>query len=155
MKCRISWLLAVPLLLVLLAGSPGAERPAAPGAAGTRYPWSTLHLSGGDYLAGELCDCDQADHLLWQGSAFVAPLDFPLAAVSAVSFPRRSPVRSEPQPRPDGPYCLELDGGDVLFGALAGLSSQAGPVRLARPWPPARPALRRPAHLCTIAGQPI
>src|SRR5271166_361950 len=110
-------LLAVPVLLMLLTGSPGAEMPA--GAAGAMYPWSTLHLSNGDYLAGELRGCDQAGILRWQGSAFVAPLDFPLSAVRGVSFPARGP-----RPHPDGPYCLELEGGDALFGTLVGLSSE-------------------------------
>ncbi|MGO9112895.1 MAG: TlpA family protein disulfide reductase [Thermoguttaceae bacterium] len=116
---HVSWLLAVPLLLVLRAGSPGAEMLAGSGAAGTMYPWSTLHLSNGDYFAGELLGCGEEGVLRWQGSAFAAPLDFPLGAVSAVSFPERGP-----RPRPDGPYCLELEGGDVLFGTLVGLSSQ-------------------------------
>jgi len=116
---HVSWLLAVPLLLMPGAGSLGAEVPAGPSAAGTMYPWSTLHLSNGDYVAGELRGCDKGGNLQWQSTAFVEPLDFPLSAVSAVSFPARGP-----RPHPDGPYCLELDGGDVLFGNLVGLTSQ-------------------------------
>jgi peroxiredoxin len=46
-------------------------------------------------------------------------LDFPLGTVSAVRFPTRAE-----RPRPPGPYCFELEGGDVLFGALVGLSAQ-------------------------------
>src|SRR5271166_648385 len=116
-------LLAVPVLLMLLTGSPGAEMPA--GTAGAMYPWSTLHLSNGDYLAGELRGCDQAGNLRWQGSAFIAPLDFPLSAVSGITFPARGGHRVPMVgPHPDGPYCLELEGGDVLFGTLVGLSSQ-------------------------------
>ncbi len=80
---------------------------------------ATLHLADGDYLAGELRGCGEAKTLRWQGSAFAAPLDFPLGSVSTVSFPVRGP-----RPRPDSPYCLELDGGDVLFGTLIGLSDK-------------------------------
>src|SRR5271166_4926587 len=120
---HVSWLLAVALLLMFPAGSPGAEMLASPAGtvSGTMYPWSwsTLHLSNGDYLAGELRGCDQAGILRWQGSAFVAPLYFPLSAVRGVSFPARGP-----RPHPDGPYCLELEGGDALFGTLVGLSSE-------------------------------
>ena len=93
----LSWLLAVPLLLIFPAGSPGAEVLGARSRnSGSELPApssplpasrSTLHLAGGDYLAGELRDCDQQGTLRWQGSAFVAPLDFPLSAVSGVSFP--------------------------------------------------------------------
>src|SRR5208337_194254 len=62
-------------------------------------------------------------------SAFVAPLDFPLSAVSGVTFPAGHHVGYHVPmvavgPHTDGPYCLELEGGDALFGTLVGLSSQ-------------------------------
>jgi thiol-disulfide isomerase/thioredoxin len=79
---------------------------------------ATLHLANGDHLAGELRPCGEAGILRWQGSSFAAPLDFYLGAVSTVSFPAHGP-----RPHPDAPYSLELEGGDVLFGALAGLSN--------------------------------
>jgi peroxiredoxin len=79
---------------------------------------ATLHLANGDFLAGELRPCGDAGILRWQGTAFAAPLDFSLGAVSTVTFPTRGP-----RPHPDSPYCLELDGGDVLFGNLMGLSN--------------------------------
>ncbi len=113
MKIVLSCLSAITLLLMGRAASPGAQTSARPGEA------ATLHLSGSDYVAGELHDCDQAGILRWQGTAFVAPLDFPLSTVSAVRFPALAG-----RPRPDGPYCFEIEGGDMLFGALVGLSAQ-------------------------------
>jgi len=90
---------------------------------------STLHLANGDFLNGELRDsagtpdAGPAGYLRWQGSAFAGPLDFPLSAVSGVSFPagQHAPAAG---PQADGPYCLELEGGDTLFGTLVGLSGQ-------------------------------
>ena len=105
--------LAVTLLLLGHAVCAGEETPS-PSAA-----HATLQLAGGYYLAGELLDCQQADIVRWQGSDFVQPFDFAFSAVSAVQFP--SP---ENRPTPKGQYCLELDGGDLLFGSLAGVSAQ-------------------------------
>jgi peroxiredoxin len=125
MKSRHSPLLTAALLLTLRSGAVAAEAHAGPslvassGTAGASDPSSTLHLANGDYLAGELLGCDAKGDLRWQGSAFAAPLDFPLNAVSGVSFPAGGP-----RPRPKGPYCLELEGGDALFGTLVGLSKE-------------------------------
>ncbi len=138
----LRWLFAVALSCCFAAGSPVAgqvfsfyEEPpgsadaipsatssATSGSKGTGTG-STLHLASGDYLAGELCGCDQAGTLRWQGAAFAAPLDFPLSAVSGISFPAGRPAPAA-GPHPDSPYCLELGGGDALFGTLVGLSSQ-------------------------------
>ncbi len=149
MISRISPFVAVALLLMLPRGVPGREPGAGSGEQGGKQtpallsapgfqpsapspmrpaPSShlsapgtpaTLHFSNGDYLAGELLSGDETGNLRWQGSAFAAPLTFPLNAVSAVSFAARGP-----RPHPQGPYCLELEGGDVLFGTLVGLSNQ-------------------------------
>ncbi len=113
MKFFCSWLLAVTLVLMGRAAAPGAETSASPAAV------ATLHLSAGDFVAGELRDCDQAGILRWQGSAFVTPLDFSLSTVSTVCFPTLAQ-----RPRPNGQYCFELVGGDVLFGTLVGLSTE-------------------------------
>lgn len=113
MKAFLPWLLAIALLLTGRAASRGAETPAGPGS------FAALHLFGGDHVAGVLCDCEQAGILRWQASAFVTPLDFSVRNVSAVCFPTLAQ-----RPKPSGQYCFELEGGDMLFGALAGLSAQ-------------------------------
>ena len=143
MKVAFFWALAVTLLGMGCAALPAAEAPASPAAA------ATLHLSNGDYVAGELRDCDRAGILRWQSTLFVTPFDFSLRTVNAVRFP--APAQ---RPRPNGPYCFELAGGDVLFGDLAGLSLQEaeldvpglGPLRVQRS------ALRRMVHWQGEAG---
>ena len=133
MKALLVWFSAA----ALLAG--GASAAAAKPAAGPPAA-AMLRLSGGDYLAGSLCDCGQAGTLRWQSPAFAAPLDFPLGAVGTVAFPPRTP-----RPWPNGQYCFDLEGGDVLFGSLEGLS--ADEARLDVPGfgllHVRRPALRR------------
>src|SRR5262249_911463 len=53
----------------------------------------------------------------WQSPSFARPFEFPLAAVKAV----RWQVSGLP-PRPRGEYCFELDGEDLLYGDLVGLT---------------------------------
>lgn len=113
MKSPVSFLVSVTLLVALGDGPLTAEARAEDAMS------ATLHLSNGDYLAGELRASAQPGLLRWQGSAFAAPLDFPLGAVSAVSFAAHGP-----RPRPAAAYGLELHGGDVLRGDLVGLSSE-------------------------------
>jgi thiol-disulfide isomerase/thioredoxin len=112
---RISflWLFIASVLSLIHRDSHGAEPRADLATA------STLRLANGDHVAGELMDCDQANILRWQGSAFVAPFDFTRKGVSVVHFP--TPAE---RPKPTGEYCFELLGGDLVFGSLVGLSSE-------------------------------
>ncbi len=86
----------------------------------------TLQIAGGDYLPGRLCDSGQPGLLAWQGTAFVSPFHFNLAAVSAVRFPA-----PDQRPRPQGDYCFELLGGDVLFGSLTALTPEEARIEVA------------------------
>ena len=141
MKSPVFFLGAVALLSLSGAGPLAAEVPADSAAA------ATLHLSNGDYLAGELRDCGEAGVLRWQAPAFAAPLGFPLGAVSAVFFPARGA-----RPRPDGGYCLELEGGDILFGSLVGLSKEDCRFDAVDLGLGPRQALRRPPHFARSPG---
>ena len=114
------WLLT--LALVLIHVTHASAEPATSSAA-----LATLQLTNGDCVAGQLGDCDKAGIVRWQGSAFVTPLDFAVSAVSAVRFPA-PPER----PRPSGEYRFELQGGDMLFGSLLGLSAQDCELEVAR-----------------------
>jgi thiol-disulfide isomerase/thioredoxin len=93
------------------AGEP--ERSAAP-----QRPASSavIHLTNGGFVTGELADCNERGRIRWQPDCAVAPFDFALGAVNAVHFP--VPIEL---PRPEGEYCFELAGGDVLFGSLVRL----------------------------------
>ncbi len=109
-------------LLLSLACLPlhAAETPPPPETLGT------LQIAGGDYLPGRLCDSGQPGLLVWQGTAFVSPFHFNPAAVSAV---RLSPPGQ--RPKPQGDYCFELLGGDVLFGSLAALTAEEARIEVA------------------------
>jgi peroxiredoxin len=85
-----------------------------------------IHLSNGGYAAGNLADSDDPGVVRWQGASFVSPFDFRLGGVSSVHFP----PPAEP-PKPGGPYCFELAGGDVLFGNLLGLNEKEAELEVA------------------------
>src|SRR5438874_8562118 len=90
-------------------------------------PGPVLHLADGGSTPGELKDSDRPGVLRWQSPPFVAPFDFDVRGVAAVHWP--PPAES---PKPGGDYCFELAGGDVLFGALAGLDDQAADLDVPR-----------------------
>jgi len=77
---------------------------------------SMIHLINGDYVTGRLVDSASGDSLWWQSPAFVSPFQFGLASVNNVQFP--SPAKFS---QPEGEYCFELAGHNVLFGSLVEL----------------------------------
>ncbi len=93
------------------AGTP-AEKPAA-----AELP--VLHLNNGDYATGTLADCDDHSLLRWQCSAATEPFDFLLSSVSGVYFP----LPKEPA-QAAGDFCVELAGGDLVFGSVANLTNK-------------------------------
>ncbi len=88
---------------------------------------ATLRLANGDNVAGELVDVDRPEVIRWQGVQFTSPFDFALDAISVVSFPP-----SAERPKPEGEYCFELCGGDLLFGSLVGLSAKEAELDVPR-----------------------
>lgn len=118
LRVSFFWLFVAPVLTPIHGDSHGAETPATA---------STLRLANGDHVTGELMDCDRPDILRWQGSAFTAPFDFDQKGVSVVHFP--PPAE---RPKPTGEYCIELAGGDLLFGSLVGLSSEEAELEVQR-----------------------
>lgn len=79
-----------------------------------------LHLSNDGFLPGQLLDSDQADVLRWQSRLFTKPFEFPLRGVSTAQFPVVLP-----RPKPAGEYCIELSGGDVLYGDILEFSESS------------------------------
>ena len=68
----------------------------------------------------------------WQASGFVSPFEFKLGQVNAIHWtPAEKPVK------PEGEYCFELSGADVVFGTLASLD-ETGAVEI----PPDRARLQ-------------
>lgn len=80
---------------------------------------ATLRMANGDFIVGELLESTRPDGLRWRAAAFALPLDFDLKAVGSVHFP-------VPRDRsnPKGEYCVELCGGDLLFGTLVALTAK-------------------------------
>ena len=72
-----------------------------------------LHLSNDGFMPGQLLDSDQANILRWQSRLFTKPFEFPLDGVSTAQFPVVLP-----RPKLAGEYCIELSGGDVLYGDI-------------------------------------
>jgi len=109
-------------LAALLCGAQASARAAetAPAQAPAPAQGPVLHLKDGGFVAGTLADSGKPGRIRWQGSAFTAPFDFDAAAVSAVHAPAPAPAPAA-VPKPEGEYSFTLAGGDVLFGALAGL----------------------------------
>jgi thiol-disulfide isomerase/thioredoxin len=101
---------AIACSLVFGVFAAGAEAPPAPQRA------AMLRLSNGGFVAGSLVASDQPARMRWQGAAFTAPFDFFTGQVDEIHFP----VPAEP-PRAAGDTCLELSGGDMLFGTLVSL----------------------------------
>ncbi len=105
-------------MLTCLASSAwltaGAEEPS------QKAPAAVIQLKGGDFAAGQLVDSPDGDSLSWKSAAFADRLRFPLPAVQGIHFPIPDKL-----PQPEGDYCFELAGGDLLFGSLVSLEGDA------------------------------
>lgn len=96
-------------------------------------PAGVLTLENRDVVAGTFQPVHDGTLLRWQGIDFVQPFDFPISAVSNVTFP---PVL--PSPRMQGSYVVEFPNGDRLAGELVAWDHQGlilqterfGPVQL-------------------------
>ncbi|MDX1970285.1 MAG: TlpA disulfide reductase family protein [Planctomycetaceae bacterium] len=127
------------LLVAVLAGSLGPAAPAAfaeplsaleatsppPDAAAPVA--GVLHLANKGFARGRLLPTAEAGRLRWQSPAFTQPFNFAISSVADVQFP----VLAD-RPQPQGRYCLELVGGDVLFGDLESLDQEHLRVAVAR-----------------------
>src|SRR5271157_1679402 len=115
-----AWLLVVPLAWLFGTTMAGAVPPVDP-------PSAVLHLTNGGFVRGELAVSSQPDLIRWQSTAFTAPFDLPLKAVTAVHFSVTAEL-----PRPSGDYCFELAGGDVVFGSLLAMNDKEAELEIAR-----------------------
>src|SRR5262245_21857478 len=98
------------LCWTFLAAASAAEPPAA-----------VLHLSNGDFVAGELRGSNDAILLGWRSPHFAKGLDFALTYVNNVQFP----VPAGPPPKPQGEYCFELADEDTVYGNLLNITEEA------------------------------
>ena len=110
--------LAVLASLIAAAGW-AADKPAPSPVDGT------LHMAGGDYLAGRLRDTDPGPVVRWESPGFAEPLAFAPQRLGAVHFTR--PAERRPAAGLD---CFELTGGDVAFGKLLALDEQQAEIEV-------------------------
>jgi thiol-disulfide isomerase/thioredoxin len=100
-----------------LADIPVADQRPAAKQSSAELP--VLHLNNGDFATGNLGDCDDPAVLRWQCAAATEPFDFFLSSVSGVYFPaQKGTVKA------GGDFCVELAGGDLLFGSIAAITSK-------------------------------
>lgn len=93
----------IAFLLALLTAH-AADAPPSPG---------VLTLANGDEVPGEFRPSETTDALRWQGAAFTRPFEFVPRGVASIRFPA-----TNPQPKPDGEFALELADGDILSGRI-------------------------------------
>lgn len=113
-------------LVAIAVGGIGAHRAWADDKPKTAAS-SVLHLSDGSLLPGGLEDTARPGVLRWQATAFVSPFEFPVDRVSAIHWPLPTTA-----PKPDGDWCFELAGGDVVFGALVSLDQKQAELEIPR-----------------------
>ena len=120
-------MLSVAVLLSTAAAglTPSASSAADPPAAVARP--AVLHLADGSFIPGDLVDSARPGVLRWQASAFVSPFEFPVDRINAIHWPPPAAL-----PKPEGDYCFELAGGDVVFGTLVALDHKHAELEIPR-----------------------
>ena len=88
---------------------------------------AVLHLTDGSFIPGDLDDSNKPGVFRWQASAFVSPFEFPVNRVNAIHWPPPADIA-----RPEGDYCFELAGGDMLFGTLVALDDKQAVLDIPR-----------------------
>jgi thiol-disulfide isomerase/thioredoxin len=99
--------LALPMIALTTSSVCAAEVSSQP----------VIHLVNNGFLPGQLLNSERPGMLRWQSRLFTKPFVFPLSAVATAQFPLVLP-----RPKPAGEYCVELSGGDVLYGDILQLS---------------------------------
>jgi thiol-disulfide isomerase/thioredoxin len=108
LKCVLSFVL---VFVAAEAVSVGAEKSSAQ---------PVIHLANDGFLPGMLLDSVQPGVIRWQSRLFTEPLDFLPGGVATVQFPVVLPP-----PKPTGEYCIELAGGDAVYGDILQLSESS------------------------------
>jgi thiol-disulfide isomerase/thioredoxin len=98
-----------------------------PAAIGAQSPPAVLHLRNGGHVPGQIVSCDQPNAVRWKSDLFAAPFLFPVDLLNTINFPIPPEIA-----RPPGDYCLELSGGDVLFGTLTAMSGDQAEMEVPR-----------------------
>jgi thiol-disulfide isomerase/thioredoxin len=119
-------LAAVELQVLAVAPATPEKAQAAEAQAPAADPQSpVLHLKDRDFVAGELVDSPDGGQIVWKSPVFIEPLKFPFSGIRAIQFPSRAKPA-----KPEGEYCFELAGGDMLFGNLVGLDQGTATIEV-------------------------
>ncbi|WP_145060812.1 TlpA family protein disulfide reductase [Adhaeretor mobilis] len=102
------------LALVCIASLPNLHSSAAVQAKNSQE--AVLHLATGDFLAGRPLPTSDSQSISWAPSFAQGTFKYPWAAVTSVQF-----SRPDQQVQPQGEWCFELHGGDLVFGDLLSL----------------------------------
>ena len=113
-------LLSIAAVGLTTSAARAADQPAPP-------PSAVLHLTDGSFVPGDLDDSTRPGVFRWQASAFVSPFEFPVNRVNAIHWPPPAAL-----PKPEGDYCFELAGGDILFGTLVALDDKQAELDIPR-----------------------
>ena len=109
------------------AAAPAASAPVAAAPRAVAAAPAVLSLDDGGFAAGDLATTDRPGMVRWQASGFVSPFEFKLGQVNAIHWtPAEKPVK------PEGEYCFELSGADVVFGSLASLDETGAQFEIPR-----------------------
>jgi len=114
------------LLSIAMAGFATRHAMAADPPASTP-PAAVLHLTDGNFVAGELENSNKPGILRWHATPFVSTFEFPINAVTAIHWPPPATLV-----KPVADYCFELAGGDVLFGSVVGLDDKQAELDVPR-----------------------
>ena len=82
-------------------------------------PAARLLMRNGDYYSGEFVAGAETNVLRWQTDVASQPFDFSPHNVAVVHFPHDSSLRQAGED-----LCVELTGGDMIYGQLAGLTAE-------------------------------
>ena len=101
------------LLLLSISLSTFADSPV------TKTDSAVLHLTNGDHVTGTMINSTVDRSIGWQSPAFTSPFHFALGGIASIHFPVPAKL-----PQPEGDYCFELMGGDMVFGSLIALDDK-------------------------------
>lgn len=90
-----------------------------------------LTWPGGDSLSGRLLSASDSE-LRWQSPLFAEPLEFQLNSVAGIRFQSEAHAIDQSKPPDSAEMRIGLDNGDVILGALIGLTDNEMEFRTAR-----------------------
>jgi peroxiredoxin len=117
----VAFMLSIAVAGLTTSAARAADQPAPPQSS------AVLHLADGSFVPGDLDESTKPGVFRWQASAFVSSFEFPVNRVNAIHWPPPATIA-----KPEGDYCFELAGGDILFGTLVALDDKQAELDIPR-----------------------